>query len=386
MKIAFVTTQSLIQSTVIGRILPVAQELEKMGNEMVVLVHEEDASSDMHSLSSITIKSVGKNPFRRTLGGKKRKKGLGLLLLVLSNAIRAAGVLINTHPDVIVIVKPLPENTFAVMLARMVLRKVTIVLDVDDFELFANVLSSLPERAVLHWAERRASKMAGHIIAATPFLADHMRAIAQKDTPVTLIPTGLTIQPLQTGNNEIFSHTITYIGSISESSGHLVYMLPEILERVRKVVPDAKMLLAGSGDDEQPLKQLFAEKNLEHSVEWFGRFSDSDIPEIISRTGILVDPIDDSIVNRAKSSFRAMLACVSGLPIVTSNIGIRPIIIPEILHARSFAKSHDAQEYTDRILSFFQNPLSSEEVALLKKEAMKYSHHQTAELYYTCLV
>ena len=389
MKIAFVTTQSLLQSTVVGRILPVAKELGKMGNEVTVLVHEE-ASSLQSSGSArgndpvgVHTVSIGYNPFTRTESGKKRKRGFALLFLMFGNAIRGSQALLNIRPDIIVIVKPLPENVFAVSLARLFLPKSKIVLDVDDFELFANVVSSLPERAVLHWAERRASSMAQHVIAATPFLADHMRAIAQKDVPITLIPTGLSVDAAMQQYN---SHVIAYIGSVSASSGHLIFMLPEIVEQVRKGIPDATILIAGSGDDEKKLKQLFSEKNLDSCVEWFGRFSDVDIPNILSKASIIVDPIDDSIVNRAKSSYRAMLACSSALPVVTSNIGIRPIVIPEVLHSRFFADVGSTADYAERIVDLLRHPLSEEDKKALHNKSAEYSYQKTAELYYNCLV
>ncbi len=383
MKIAFVTTQSIVQSTLIGRIIPVAKEIARMGNDVTLLVHDEGETPQIDGLSVV---SVGKNPFARTAEGKKRKRGAALLFLMLGNAIRALQSLLSIRPDVIVIVKPLPENVFAVSLARIFI-KTKVVLDVDDFELFANVVSSLSERAVLHWAERRASVMAQNIIAATPFLVDHMRAIAQKDVPITLIPTGLTAEAQQAeAGLDRSNNVITYIGSISASSGHLVFMLPEILQQVRKEIPDATMLIAGSGDDEQELRKIFSEKNVERYVEWFGRFSDADISEITAKTTIIVDPIDDSIVNRAKSSYRAMLACVSGIPIVTSNIGIRPIILPESLHSKFFASAGDAREYAHHIIDLLQHPISEEDKRALYEKGEEYSYQETAKVYYNCLV
>ena len=380
MKIAFVTTQSIIQSTLIGRIIPIAKEIAGMGNDVTLLAHDE---GETPQIDGLRVMSIGKNPFARTIKGKKRKRGFALVLLMVSNAVRGLQALLSIRPDVIVIVKPLPENVFAVSLAHVFLPKAKILLDVDDFELFANVVSSLPERAVLHWAERKASNMAQNIIAATPFLADHMRAIAQKDVPITLIPTGLSIDTAIQQNN---SHIIAYIGSVSASSGHLVFMLPEILQQVRKEIPDARMLIAGSGDDEQELRKLFSEKNLESCVEWFGRFSDADIPEIVAKTTVIVDPIDDSIVNRAKSSYRVMLACSSALPVVTSNIGIRPIVIPEVLHSRFFADVGNAAGYAERIADLLRHPLSEEDKKALHDKSAEYSYQKTAELYYNCLV
>ncbi|HSX24399.1 MAG TPA: glycosyltransferase [Candidatus Andersenbacteria bacterium] len=387
MKIAFVTTQSLLQPTLIGRIIPIANELSKKGNEVTVLIHEEQNSSPPSSPKKgegLRIVSTGKNPFTRTDTGKKRQRGIRLAWTLCKNAVHAARALIQLRPEVIVIVKPLPENVFAVCLARIFLRKTKLVLDVDDFELFANVVSSLLERIMLHWSERMACRISSHIIVATPFLGDHMQAISSHTNITSLIPTGYSSSAPLMPNN--LAHTILYIGSISKSSGHRVDMLPELLRDVRKEVHNAKLYIAGAGDDELMIKNRIAELGLTSAVTWFGRFTDSDISEIISQSTIIIDPIDDSIVNRAKSSFRTMLACAAGMPIITSNIGIRPFIIPKELHERFFAQTGDEQSYARICIEVLKNQLDNKETALLQHEANSYSTEATATMYYNCLV
>ncbi|OGY37037.1 MAG: hypothetical protein A3E36_00400 [Candidatus Andersenbacteria bacterium RIFCSPHIGHO2_12_FULL_45_11b] len=395
MKIVFVTTQSHAQSTLIGRIIPIAKELGKKGNAVTVLVHGEDLSfprkRESTSLthgspikSGMTFRITGKNPFTRTATGKKRKSGLFLAVLLFANAIRSALAIIKIHPDVIIIVKPFPENVFAVSLARFFIPNSKIVLDVDDFELFANVLSSPIERAVLHWSERKASWLAMHTIAATPFLHDHMQAVSNQKNPITLIPTPYSPPAVLISNPS--SYTLLYIGSVSQSSGHLVGMLPNILQEVRKEIPDTTLLIAGTGDDETMLKNRLEKLGLQDAVTWSGRFIDTDIPNIIAQSAVIIDPIDDSIVNRAKSSFRAMLAITAGMPIITSNIGIRPIIIPHQFHERFFVQAGDEQLYAQGIIRVLRNPLNNSEISVLHSASEKYSYEASAKMYYNCLV
>lgn len=385
MKIVFVTTQSLLQSTLIGRVLPIAQELAKK-HEITLLVHEEYESRVLQQqhAANIQIISVGKNPFTRTSGGKKRFRGFSLMLHMLTNAIRSCRRLIEANADCIVIVKPLPENVFAVWLARFFMKKTRIVLDVDDFELLANKLTSFLDRAAIHASERVACWMADACIVATPFLEDHIRAIYSTDTKITLIPTGYSYTAEVVVPSS--SPTLLYIGSVSNSSGHHVAMLPDILARVREVLPNATLIIAGSGDDEERLKHEFRGRNLEKYVEWFGRFSDSDIPNLISRTAVILDPIDASIVSRAKSSFRVMLACATGLPVVTSNIGIRPLIIPSQLHSLFFAQADDSASYAEKATALLKAPLSSSDRDLLLHASDTYTHDRLAESYYSVCI
>ncbi len=414
MKIVFVTTQSFMQSTLIGRVLPLAQEFQKMGNKIVLLIHRENspASSTLGVLpltpsvfpARFGIHTIGVNPFERTSNGKKRKNGLRLIWTMKINALRAAWCLIREKPDVVIIVKPLPENTLAVLLAKPFLRNTNIILDVDDFELEANELTSLVQRAAIHWSERVAVQLASHIIIATPFLGDHMKLLAGNKKPVTLIVTGLpspatlisstlgvsaltpSVFPMSVATTDRANHNILFIGSISHSSGHRVDMLPEILFYIRKSIPDATLTIAGSGDDEENLRKKFQDITLADAVTWTGRFTMDDVPRLLQNTVVLIDPIDTSIANRAKSSFRVALALEYGIPIITSSIGIRTDMIPVQLHEKFFARPENIKDYAEKITNIFTSPLTQEESGSMKKKSEEYRWDNLAKVYYDCLV
>lgn len=389
MKIVFATTQSPLQSTLIGRVMPLAEEFQKMGHEVTILVHDENITTPSRSplykeeKSQPELKIIGSNPFARTVNGKKRHSGMYLIWTMKMNAIRAAWQLIKIKPNVIIIVKPLPENTLAVKIAKTFLRHPKIILDVDDFELEANHLTSLPQRAAIHWSERTSARLASHIAVATPFLQDHMKLLAGEAKPVTVIPTGLPHLP---NAKPAASHTLLWIGSVSIASGHRVDLLPQILERVHAILPDTNLIIAGSGDDEEKLKKEFAACNLTHAVEWAGRFTREDLPMLIGKASIILDVVDSNIANRAKSSYRAALSLNYGMPVVTSNVGIRTSIIPQQLHSKFFAAPGDAQSYSEKIISMLQKPISQEEVHLLQQTAKEYQYSHLAKVYYNCIV
>lgn len=397
MNIIFVTTQSPLQSTLIGRVFPLAQEFKKMGHQVTVLVHQENTPIGKTlrvNEKTLRVEEIGPNPFQRILNGKQRYSGLQLVATMLMNALRAAWQLIKEKPEIVIMVKPLPENTLAVLLAKLFLKQVNSILDVDDFELEANHLTSLLQRAALHWSERASSRMASHIVVATPFLQDHMQLLSGHKKPVTLIPTGLpasstlgvfplTPSVFPAGSSR---HTLLFAGSLSIASGHRVDMLPEILSIVRNTIPDARLIIAGSGDDENILKEQFEKLGLGNSADWRGRFSLATISDVIKESSILIDPIDASIANRAKSSFRAALALSYGVPIVTSSIGIRTDMIPSVLHEKFFAKPGDAASYAEKITALLQQGISHEEQSLLRAASEPYQYDHLARIYYNCLV
>ncbi len=421
MNIVFVTTQSSTQSTLIGRVVPLAKEFIKMGHDVTVLMHREEESSfrprcaprlpavalakvgslgevgsrnpdnvDAGPRSSMTTEAeiktciTGPNPFERNSSGKKRHSGVRLVSVMIANAVRAAWHLYAVHPDVVIIAKPLPENTLAVLLWKLLHWNTKVIVDVDDFELFANKLASPMQRASVHWSERTATRMASRIIVATPFLMDYMAGLVSHKIPVTVIPTGYS--PSSANYVHSDEPVLLYAGSVSTSSGHYVGFLPELLQEVRKQVPLARLLIAGTGDDEELLKQKFQQLQLSDAVTWFGRFSQQDTHELISKSAILIDPIDGSIVSRAKSSFRTMLACAEGMPVVTSNIGIRPMLLPQELHEKFFALPADVKSYAEKIVALIKKPLDQQEKALMQKKSREYAWEKLASQYHACIL
>lgn len=380
MKIAFLTTQTLQGSTVIGRVLPLARILAKE-HELHVLVHQNTPETPLQtSDTDIRCLQFGRDPFIRTPSGKKRLRGLALVARLKWNAWLAFGQLSKIRPDVVIIVKSLPENVLAAMLYKAFGPKTRFVLDVDDFELTANTLSSSFQRAAVHWAQRQGARMSQSIIAATPFLQDHFELL-MPGKKTYMLPTGidqLTGLPIEPGTGE---NTLLYTGSVSVASGHRVDLLPRILMEIQKELPDARLVIAGDGDDTKQLQENFMKKGLAGSVHWFGRYSKNDIPGLFSQSSVVIDPIDGNITNRAKSSHRVLTALMFGKPVVTSNIGIRSLLVPAPQQPAFFASSADSADYARKIVALMKHPLSQEAQESLKQHAMRYTWEMLAVEY-----
>ena len=382
MKIAFATTLSAHGSTVIGRVMPLAHELVNEHDVHVFVLGDSEEARD----TSVVLHSVGNEPFARGADGKKRLSGLSLIGNMFMTAWRTAATLRRLKPDVVVIVKPLPANTLGVFLnSKFRIQNSKIILDVDDFELTANKLSSLLQRAAVHWSERMAARMANAIVAASPFLADHFKQLTRQEKNVEMIPTGLTLSFTPPSYRSSQAPVLTYFGSVSISSGHRVDLLPDILAAVHKKYPDAHLLMAGDGDDVATLKNLFTQRDLNEAVEWTGRFTPEDLPELLARTTIVVDPVDASISQRAKSSYRIALATAAGWPVVSSDVGVRPYLLPHDLHNRLFAKPADAQSYTEAIIALLRNPLTESDLAAMQKHAEQFMWEALAVQYTSLL-
>jgi glycosyltransferase involved in cell wall biosynthesis len=377
MKIAFVTTQALSTSTVVGRILPLAHELKK--HEEVVLYV---MSSEAPLPQDISVKEVGQEPFIRADKGKIRLKGLALIAQLLKNTWQTFTQLLEDKPDVIVIVKSLPQNTLAVAAARLFHAPKKIILDCDDFELAANVLTSIWQRAVIHMSERLACAIAHECVAATPFIQDHLGYLTNSQKRITLIPTGIE-EIVEIKNEDVIQ--LLYAGSISISSGHAVGILIPMLKELVITYPNITLHIAGSGDDVTTLKNAATASGVDKHIVWHGRFTPSTLQPLLTSQTILLDPIDASVVARAKSSFRCMLSLATGLPVITSNIGIRSALIPSELHDSFFAQPDDMKSYVQKVAGLIDNPLSQSQKASLQASAKQYLWSLLASTYWDIL-
>lgn len=377
MIITFATTMSSRGSTVLGRVFPLARQITgQHQTHVLVLGHDEQA----HNNSTVQTYSIGREPFTRTPQGKKRLNGLPLVLHLFSVSLKTTFALWRLKPAVVVIVKPLPHNVLGVWLWSLFNRDKKIILDVDDFELTANVLTSCTQRAAIHWAERVGANLADTIICASPFLQDHFTQLTQNKKKVVMIPTGIE-EKLRIARRQDPSPSLLYIGSLSISSGHRIDLLPDILAQLLKQLPDLELHIAGDGDDADKLKNQFAKQELKNHVTWHGRFTSSEVEGFLIHQPIIIDPIDASIANRAKSSFRVMLAATYGLPVVTSDIGIRPYLLPAKLHPRFFAEPANPKDYTIKIAALFKQPLTAQDQTTLRNHSQQFTWRNLGHQY-----
>ena len=259
-----------------------------------------------------------------------------------------------------------------------------VILDVDDFELTANKLKSWLQRAAIHWSERVGSRLADVIVVASPFLQDHFKMMVVGKKRVIMIPTGVSYEG-RLHQEARGDKVICYLGSASIASGHRVDLLVEVLKLVRVEVSGATMLVVGGGDDITQLQDDFRLAGLVKEVEFRGRFLANQLSEIVRQIDVLVDPIDAGISQRAKSSFRVALAGTVGMPVVSSNVGIRPYWLPDELHSRFFAEPADIRDYANKIIALIRNPLTQKEKKMMHKRAARYNWDKLAADYYSYL-
>ncbi len=337
MTVLFVCALPPERSSVIGRLLPLALAAHEAGHTVSVLTLSGSTRPPFASTEDrfgVALNLVGPN-IRAT---ERSSPGFGETLVRFLAGLRALDrSLRSTQADVLVLCKPQLQNTTPALAAARRMR-CPLLLDVDDLEAEA---SRAPHVVgwVLRTLEAKAARAASVITCASPFLVDRFRSL-HRTARVELLPTG--IEPRPTSPVHFRERLgipreeklILYVGSLSLSSGHRVDALLEAFERFMSSpsAPPARLILAGDGLDEHELRARAARSPHAARIRFLGRFTPPLDLALAREADLLVDPVDRTPSNEAKSSHRTMLALATGTPIVAGDVGIRRTLLPPALH------------------------------------------------------
>ncbi len=353
MRVVFVAALPPERSSVIGRILPLGAAVQAAN----------------HSVEVLSLSGNDRPPFARTterLGVRVRLVGPSLRATSTKtpsvhdtwyryragrNALTQA--LRNTRADVIILTKPQLQNAPPV-LAYARRNGVPLILDADDLE---GAASRFPP--VVRWyAERleKASARAAEIVTAcSPFLVHYFQEQSPK-TRVEFLPTGIdipTVPPSRLRERLALpsdARIILYVGSLSIASGHRVDLLLKAFTRLAdRTIGKTHLVIAGDGIDEGSLRRDAAQSVARDRIHFLGRFTPPEDTALARDVDLLVDPVDATPTNEAKSSHRTMLGLMIGTPIVTGNVGIRPSLVPPALHGECLYNPA-SEETLDRAL------------------------------------
>jgi glycosyltransferase involved in cell wall biosynthesis len=91
---------------------------------------------------------------------------------------------------------------------------------------------------------------------------------------------------------------------------------------VHRELPEAKMIIAGSGPEETALKQLAKSLGLSQAIEFTGRVDAANMPALYARASVALNP--SRVDNMPNSILEALAAKV---PVVSTNVGGVPYIV-----------------------------------------------------------
>lgn len=148
------------------------------------------------------------------------------------------------------------------------------------------------------------------------------------------------------------------------------YQISDILRAfqiIQNKIPDAKLLIVGSGSEEVKLKNLA--ENLElKNTNFLGRIGQNEMPEIYDKADVY---LNSSIVDNMPLSFIEAFSC--GLPIVSTDAGGIPYIC-ENGETALLVKKDDYKELAEKAITLLENnELAQKIIAEARQSCAKYS-------------
>lgn len=319
MRIVFVAPFGLGQkSTVWARVLPLAHELAKGGEQVFLLIPPWDTPEDSGKTwveDGVTIRHV-------SLGG-----GTPLVLLRLIFAVY------SLNPHIVHIVKPRAYAGLTQWLLwwtrRISGRGPAIYLDLDDWEQAWNEVSELgPLMSLfLAWQEEWGIRHADGITAASLWLNERAAAY-NAHAPALYLPNGVNL-PVQQDVAETPnpSEQVLYLTRFVEVNAEWLARFWSALCSQR---PGTKLIIAGGalqpGRAEQfchRVKNWLAANHPEAaaSICWLGLITRGEILDLYRTSSCAIFPAQNVPLQQAKCSVRLATTLLYGVPVIASAVG-----------------------------------------------------------------
>lgn len=147
----------------------------------------------------------------------------------------------------------------------------------------------------------------------------------------------------------------------------------QAFQLIQKQIPKSKLIVAGYGQEEPKLKKLAENLKLQN-VEFTGKVSNEEMPEIYNRADIYLNA---SLVDNMPLSFIEAFSC--GLPIVSSNAGGIPYIVKDG-ETGFLVKENDCQTLAEKAILLLNNKDSAQKIISNSRcECEKYTRDKVKE-------
>jgi glycosyltransferase involved in cell wall biosynthesis len=392
MRILFLLTQDLESPSGLGRYLPLAKELGKLGNTVnIAALHSNYDSLDRthFEIDGVQVDYVAQMHIKK-LGNQKSFFSNSELF---SAAIRATWKLsrkaLKTQADIIHIAKPHPMNSMAGLITQF-LRNCTLYLDCDDYEAGSGNFQNKWQQKVVTFFEKQVPKGVKIVTTNTMFMKENLIQWGVLPERIVYLPNGVDrerFSPPAPANVEILrknlglekKKVIAYIGTLSLVS-HPVDLLIEAFPIVKQTVPESVLLLVGGGEDIEKLKRQAREIGIIHDVHFCGRVPPDTVPQYYALADVSVDPVYDNPAARGRSPLKLFESWACGVPFVTADVGDRRQLMGNP-QAGMLAHPGDPVSLAQDIIHVLSNPDQKEILARLGLEQVqKYYWDQLARI------
>lgn len=163
---------------------------------------------------------------------------------------------------------------------------------------------------------------------------------------ITVVHPGIHIDQLDQGKKTSYP-SILYLGRLKKYKS--IDILIRAFAEVVKSAPDARLVIAGSGEEENKLKRLAAHLKLTHAIEFAGKVTEERKIKLYQESWVMVNP---SLMEGWGLTTIEANAC--GTPIIASDVpGLRDSVnMPEAGYLVPYG---DVHAFAEKILVIIQN-------------------------------
>jgi glycosyltransferase involved in cell wall biosynthesis len=365
MHVTFLLNQELEGASSLGRHVPLAKELVKLGYRVRLLATHPafDSLTGCHFWrDEIEVCYVGQMHVRRSGNRKTYLTQSELLKIAIVSTWRMFLMATRVPTDAFQICKAQPINGLAALMARCLHWK-PVFLDSDDYEAEFNYFSAHWQRVVVGGFERTLPRAARGVTTHTRFNVERNMSYGVPAERVLYVPNGIdrerfarvTEQDARSLRAKLGLDdykVVVYVGNLSLSN-HPIDLLLSAFAQVHRQERGTRLLLVGGGEDYDDIQMRVAEMGLTDSVHFTGRLAPEYIPAHLKLADVSVEPVLDDFVARARSPLKVFESMAVGTPVVAGDVGDRRAILGE---AGILVPPADAGAMAEGLLTVLQNP------------------------------
>jgi glycosyltransferase involved in cell wall biosynthesis len=364
-RVTFILTQSLECPSGVGRYWPIARGLAMRGWKVRILaLHPAYSKLTQRRFTrdGVDVWYVGQMHVQKADSEKSYFGSLRLVWISAVATLKLTWAALAAHGDLVHIGKPHPMNGVAAMALRALGRPV--YLDCDDLEATSNRFGAGWQRKVVSWFEDHLPRWVCGVTVNTSYLLARVRPLVPQHRAVVLVPNAVssarfqvpepgTVAQVRQSQGLEGRPVVAYIGSMSLTNHAIDLLLEGFAQTVLKELPQATLMLVGGGEDLVLLEQMAADSGIEHSVRFVGRVPPEDVSSYYAAADLVVDPVYDDDVARARSPLKLYESLAVGTPVVTGDVGDRRLALED--NEAMLVPAGDARALGQRLVTLLED-------------------------------
>jgi glycosyltransferase involved in cell wall biosynthesis len=338
MRILFLLTQDLNSPSGIGRYLPLALELSKMGHSVrIAATHSSYDKLEQRNqlIGKVQVDYVSQMHVYKKGNLKIYYSPLLVLWNSLVSTLKLTRATLSGPVDLICVAKPHPMNSLAGLVGKFRWR-CSLVVDVDDDEVATNKFKGGWQKQIVAWFASHAPQWADWVTTNTHYMAHKLERIGLPAEKIFYMPNGIDPDRFREADPQVLTNlraslglkdhkVVVYIGSIALVN-HPIQLLIEAFGYLQKQMPNSLLMIVGGGEDYEYLQEQTRRSGLSDLILFIGRVNPADVNLYYRLADVSVDPVYDNEVARCRCPLKLFESWGCRVPFVTSDVGDRRLL------------------------------------------------------------